>query len=167
MSASIPKYVSDIDGCTTQAFPGATISRITALVRSGRVNLSSVDFVIIHVGTNNIGSDQSVDAILGHYGDLIYTIKRNTTAKLILTSILPRLVDHKKTQAKVTAVNAALKDLCRRRHLLYCNLYRSFLYKNRPDPSLFAPNDGLHLNFSGTDLLRKKIINIIKHQSIH
>jgi lysophospholipase L1-like esterase len=43
--------------------------------------------------------------------------------------------------------------------------YRSFLYNNSPDPSLYAPSDGLHLNFAGTDLLRKKIINIIKHLS--
>jgi hypothetical protein len=29
ISASIPKYVDGIRGCTTQAFPGATIGRIT------------------------------------------------------------------------------------------------------------------------------------------
>jgi lysophospholipase L1-like esterase len=52
-----------------------------------------------------------------------------------------------------------------RKHLLYCNLYRSFLYNNSPDPSLYAPSDGLHLSFAGTDLLRKKIINIIRHLS--
>jgi hypothetical protein len=29
ISASIPKYVDGIRGCTSQAFPGATIGRIT------------------------------------------------------------------------------------------------------------------------------------------
>jgi hypothetical protein len=34
-------------------------------------------------------------------------------------------------------------------------------------PTLFAREDGLHLNYAGTDLLRKTIINIIKHLSVH
>ena len=126
VSASIPKYVSDIDGCTTQAFPGATIGRLTELISSGKVDLSSVDFVIVHVGTNNVSSPQSVDTILSYYGDLIHAVKRRTYAKLIFTSILPRLVDHKSTVAKVTKVNSELRKLCRRNHLLFCNLYRSF-----------------------------------------
>ena len=62
-----------------------------------------------------------------------------------------------------TKVNAELKSLCKRRHISFSNIYRSFLYKNKPDPSLFAPKDHLHLNVSGTALLRKKFINIIKH----
>jgi hypothetical protein len=61
-----------------------------------------------------------------------------------------------------TRINAELIKSCKRKHLLYCNLYRSFLYNNSPDPSLYAPSDGLHLNFAGTDLLRKNSINIIR-----
>ncbi|VDI36493.1 Hypothetical predicted protein [Mytilus galloprovincialis] len=166
VSASIPKYVSGIDGCTTQAFPGATIGRLTELISSGKVDLISLDFVIVHVGTNNISSSQSVDTIISIFGDLIHKLKKMTFAKLIFTSILPRPVDHMKTGAKVNKVNTELKRLCKRNNLLYCNLYRSFLLDNIPDASLFAPRDGLHLNFAGTELFRKKIINIIKHQSI-
>ncbi|CAG2226049.1 unnamed protein product [Mytilus edulis] len=166
VSASIPKYVSGIDGCTTQAFPGATIGRLTELISSGKVDLISLDFVIVHVGTNNISSSQSVDTIMSYFGDLIHKLKKMTFAKLIFTSILPRPVDHMKTGAKVNKVNTELKRLCKRNNLLYCNLYRSFLLDNIPDSSLFAPRDGLHLNFAGTELFRKKIINIIKHQSI-
>lgn len=60
ISASIPKYVDGIYGCTTQAFPGATIGRLSQLVSSGRVNLSSIDFIIIQVGTNNISNGDSI-----------------------------------------------------------------------------------------------------------
>ena len=45
MSAYIPRYVSGIHGCTVHASPGATIGRLAELVSSGRVNLSSVDFI--------------------------------------------------------------------------------------------------------------------------
>jgi hypothetical protein len=47
-------------------------------------------------------------------------IQRMTRAKLIFTSILPRLVDHRDSEFKVCKVNAELKKLCRRTHLLYC-----------------------------------------------
>jgi hypothetical protein len=54
LSASIPKYVTDINGCSVQAFPGATIGRLSNLVANGTVNLKHIDFLIIHVGSNNI-----------------------------------------------------------------------------------------------------------------
>ena len=120
LSAYIPKYVSGIHGCTVHAFPGATIGRLAELVSSGRVNLSSLDFIIIiNVGTNNVSSSQSVNTILSYYEDLIHKLKKVTSAKLIFTSILPRLVDHRDSESKVCKVNVELK----KKHLLYCNLY--------------------------------------------
>ena len=49
-----PKYVRGIVGCTTQAFPGATIARLADFVSNGRINLKNINFVIVHVGTNNV-----------------------------------------------------------------------------------------------------------------
>ena len=131
-SRQIRKYVSGIQGCTIQAFPGATIGRLAEHVSSGRVDISSVDFVINNVGTNNVSSSQSVNTILSYYEDLIHQLKKVTSAKLIFTSILPRLVDHRDSEAKVCKVNAEINNICRRKHLLYCKLYRSFLYNNLP-----------------------------------
>ena len=74
------------------------------LASSGRVNLSSVDFIIINVGTNNVSSSQPVNTILSYYGDLIYKLKRIIRAKLIFTSILPKLVDHRDSESKVCKV---------------------------------------------------------------
>ena len=75
ISASIPKYVDGIRGCTTQVFPGATIGRITELLSRGKINLSNIEYivVIIHVRTN-ISSAQNVDTIISYYGDLIYKL---------------------------------------------------------------------------------------------
>jgi hypothetical protein len=52
----------------------------------------------------------------------------------------------------VYKVNSELRKLCKRKYFLFCNLYKSCLYNNSPDPTLFAPKDGLHLNYAGTDL---------------
>ena len=58
---------------------------------------------------------------MSYYGDLIHKLKSRSLAKLVLTSFLPRLVDHYKTEKTITKVNA-LKVLCRRKHFLFCNL---------------------------------------------
>ena len=83
------------------------------------------------------------------------------------SSVFEYLNIFKKTVNKVNKVNSELRKLCKRKKLLFCNLYKSVLYNNSPDPTLFAPKDRLHLNYAGTDLLRKKIINIIRHLSVH
>ena len=108
MSAYIPTYVSGIHGCAIRASPGANIGRLAEHVSSGRVDLSSLDFVITNIGTNNVSSSQSINTILSYYGDLIHKLKKITSAKLIFTSILPRLVDHRDSEFKVCKVNAEL-----------------------------------------------------------
>ncbi|XP_071135603.1 uncharacterized protein [Mytilus edulis] len=164
--SSIPKYVKDINGCTTQAFPGATIARLSDYVSSNKINLKNKDFIIVHVGSNNIAQNHSVDMIISYYSDLIHNIQIKSKAKIIITSILPRLIDHNSTAENVRLVNSQLKKLCVRRNIQFSNIYKSFLCNNLPDASLYAPRDGLHLNFTGTSLLRKKFINIIRHLSI-
>ena len=109
-----------------KAFPGATIARLADFVSNGRIILKNIDFVIVHVGTNNISSSQSVDTILSYYGDIIHKIKSKTEAKIIFTSLLPRLVDFKLSKRKLNKVNSELRRLSNRRSLLFCNLYRSF-----------------------------------------
>ena len=122
-----------------------------ALLSRGKINISNIDIVIIHVGTNNISSAQNVDTIISYYGDLIHKLKYKTNAHIICTSILPRLCDHDKIVNKINKVNLELKKICIRKKIQYSNLYRSFfLLNNRPDSSLYAPRDGLHLNFAGT-----------------
>ena len=108
-----------------------------------------------------------MDTIISYYGDLIHKLKYKTNAHIVFSSILPRLCDHDKIVNKINKVNSELQKLCIRKKVQYTNLYRSFLLNSRPDSSLYAPRDGLHLNFAGTSLLRNKFINIIKHVSVN
>jgi hypothetical protein len=57
--------------------------RITELLSRGKINISNIDIVIIHVGTNNISSAQNVDTIISYYGDLIHKLKYKTKAHII------------------------------------------------------------------------------------
>ena len=64
--------------------------------------------------------------------------KNKTDAKIISSSSLPRLVDFKLSERNLNQVNSELRRLCRI-SLLFCNLYRSFLHNNKPDPFFYAP----------------------------
>ena len=111
--------------------------------------------------SNNIAIHQSVNQIISFYGDLIHYIKCKTSAQILFTSILPRLWDFHQTERMVTKVNAELKSLCKRRHIAFANIYRSFLYKNKPDPSPFAPKDHLHLNFLEQHYLGRHLLILL------
>jgi hypothetical protein len=69
--------VQTIWGCTAQAFPGATIGRITKVLSRGKINISNIDIIIIHVGTNNSSSAQNVDTIISYYGANVYIYNWN------------------------------------------------------------------------------------------
>jgi hypothetical protein len=79
--------------------------------------------------------------------------------KSTLSICRPRIDSDKGTAPCSGCQLLELKKICIRKKIQYSNLYRSFfLLNNRPDSSLYAPRDGLHLNFAGTSLLRKKFI---------
>jgi hypothetical protein len=54
---------------------------------------------------------ESFGTILSYYGDLIHKIKSKTDAKIIFTSLLPRLVDFKLSERKLNKVNSELRRL--------------------------------------------------------
>ena len=62
-----------------------------------------------------VSSSQSVDTILSYYGDLIHKIKSKTDAKIIFTSLLPRLVDFNLSERKLNKVNSELRRLCKQK----------------------------------------------------
>jgi hypothetical protein len=103
-----------------------TIGRLSNLVANGMVNLKHIDFLIIHVGSNNIAIHQSVNQIISFYGDLIHYIKCKTSAQIVFTSILPRLCDFHQTERMVTKVNVELKSLVYR--LVYSNIIGTYMY---------------------------------------
>jgi hypothetical protein len=94
--------------------------------------------------------------MFSYYGDLIHKIKSKTDAKIIFISLLPRMVDFKLSERKLNKVNSELRRLCNRRSLLFCNLYRSFLHNNKPDPSSYAPKDGTPLKFFWNRVIQKE-----------
>lgn len=162
VSDSMAKYVKDVRHTEVLAFPGTNINRLASKIQNGQISIDK-EFSIFHVGTNDINM-LNVGEIMSSFNNLISIVKKNSHTKIIMSSILPRPVDHQTTGDKVKLVNNKLKQLCKDRHVQYLHTFRPFVKNNQPVRELFAIKDqGLHLNLEGTRRLRQFFINTIAH----
>ena len=99
MSDSIDKYVKDVRHTEVCAFPGINISRLTNKLQNRHLVLNK-EFSIIHVGANDINSS-SVGEILSSFNNLIEVVRRNSQTTILISSILPRPVNHQVIGDKV------------------------------------------------------------------
>lgn len=63
---SIVQYLFGIEGVCLQALRGDTISRMSKRLLTGKITFNEFDYVIFHVGTNNVARNHDSD-----YGNLI------------------------------------------------------------------------------------------------
>ncbi|XP_055930212.1 uncharacterized protein LOC129960676 [Argiope bruennichi] len=132
-------------------YRGTTIERLTSRISKIKKHY---DWILVHVGTNNISVD-SVEIILQKYRSLANEILRVNPKARIFSSIIPRdfnyfendywkTVEHIKIlNHKIEAVNKALEKLCHYEDaFIFCS-------SNKPSWSGFLGKDGLHPNKSG------------------
>lgn len=122
------------------------------------VGVKNHDLVIIHVGTNNVERN-SVGEICRQFGRLIQAIHHfNPTAKVAVSSILPRPKDWDVYGQKVMDINKALVRLQRNLDFTFLKTYRPFWnnYTHMPRSNHFA-RDGLHLSALGVAMLKNSL----------
>ena len=109
---SIIKHIMGIDGCTVQSFRGDTISKMTRKIEHKIAKVLPHDFVIVHVGTNDIYNRASFDDIIKDYYNLIATIKsKHSSVQVIVSAIIPRPCDYYGLDSMVRAVNSHLNEV--------------------------------------------------------
>ena len=116
---SIIKNMPPIDGVVVKSFRGDSIAKLTMRIDKGHVNLSPFDYIIIHVGTNNIDRRDSYHDIISDYGNLIPIFKKKNkrSIRIIMSAIIRRPVDHDQTDEMIKNINKCLRsemgpDLC-------------------------------------------------------
>lgn len=149
---------------TLSAYPGATIAKLSLLFSRGEINLEPHEIIIVHVGTNNIGRRDSYEDILSDFGNLIASIRKcKPSIRIIVSSILPRPVDHDITDSMIKKVNLCLrtrmsqdlgfKFICSYKAVVKFGTYRRYLYAKL--------DKGLHLNLEGANKLRHFFLMVI------
>lgn len=148
-----------------QAFPGSTIASLTQKIRFHKASIKPFSHVIIHVGTNDI-SRYSVKEFTAAYTNLVSVIRfQSETIHITLSAILPRPVDYFKYGEKIIEVNNRIKSfLVPLLGIHFVHSYKPFVFNRLPIREFFAINDGgLHLNFAGSDKLRKFFVGVVRH----
>lgn len=166
ISDSIAKYVSGIEGCVVQAFRGDTISKLTRRIQSHQAALKPYDYVILHVGTNDIANRASFREIISDFGNLIAVCKNeNPSIEIIISAIIPRPIDHKISDPVIREVNSYLnKKMSKTMNFRFICTYRPFTYCGKIRIELYAKLDGgLHLNNAGTNRLKQFFVQVISH----
>ena len=169
ISDSIAKYITGIDGVTLQAFSGDTISRITNRLLTREAKIEKIDFVIFHVGTNDIGRRASFQSIISDFGNLVGVCRKvNPTIRIIISAIIPRPVDHTVTDTVIRKINGYLaKEMSKNMNFKFIHTYRPFTHCGKVKLELYAKKDGgLHLNTEGTNRLRYFFLRVISTLSI-
>ena len=165
VSDSIAKHVQGIEGVDVKAFPGDSISKIGYRIDKNHVMLDKYDYILLHVGTNDIDRKASFHGMISDFGNLIGICRKQKPGiKIIISSIIPRPVDFDNTDNPSRRVNGYLeKFMSKKMNFLFIKSYRPFMYKGQPRIELFAPkNDGgLHLNTEGTSRLRYYFLKTI------
>lgn len=124
---------------------------------TGEISLHEFDYVIFHVGTNDIARNSNFDNIISDYGNLIGICRKmKPKINIVLSAILPRPVDYNKTDPLIRRVNSYIcKTMTKTMHIRFFRTYRPFMYMGNVKRELFAKRDGgLHLNTEGTNRLR-------------
>lgn len=161
---SIIKFLPPIEGVQIAAFPGATIGKLSYLFSSRKVAISEAEYIMLHIGTNNVANGQSAETILADYANLIAIVRRlYPSIKIICSAILPRPVDHQTTDSVIRLINKSIEtDLTKNLNIKFIRSYRPFCENGKVKRYLFAKMDGgLHLNSAGADQLRHFFIRVI------
>ncbi|CAC5376412.1 unnamed protein product [Mytilus coruscus] len=120
--------------------------------------LDCVDVIVVHVGTNNVSDEDSVNAIIDDYRNLICTVRQNLSrTELVISSILPRPT-HYQANRTIYDVNNRLLSL-EEQHVEILDNTLDFLYGDQPNLTLFA--DHVHTNVAGANVLSHNIISCV------
>lgn len=135
------------------SFPTARVldidSQLPCLVANGSITHATT--VVVHVGRNNIFSQQS-EVLKKHFVILLATLKQTPCKKVVISGPLP-CYNHKDIiWSRLNSFNGWLKRHCKSEGICYVENFELFL--NRSD--LFE-RDGLHPNRSGARVLLENI----------
>ena len=128
ISDSMAKYVSGIEGCIVQAFRGDTIARLTQRLQRQEAELEKFQYVIFHVGTNDIGNRASKREMLSDFGNLIGVCRKiKPSINICISAIIPRPIDHSVTDLVISEVNSYLnKEMSKDMQFKFLCTYKPF-----------------------------------------
>jgi lysophospholipase L1-like esterase len=149
-----------ISRTTVQCFRGATISRIASKVDKGVAVVKNFRACVLLVGTNDVADGIVPEVFLAEFDRLFRAIRaKNPNIFIVVSAIIPRLVDFNARGDKVHFLNEQLSVLTRKQGGQFLKSHKPFFTKGPrllqvPQRKYF--NRGkLHLSRKGQVVLRR------------
>ena len=145
------------------AFPGITINRLYKKLSTSLQSWNNYDVILLHVGTNDIVNKSEI-VIMDDFTRLLKLIMtQNPGCTIVVSSVLPRIVDFDFTIHKIFFINQQLQQLCLQLGIEFLYTFSSFVSNQLyPIRNLYAFRDGgLHLNQNGSKILRLRFCQCI------
>ena len=175
LSDSICKHLGDLPGVTKKVVRGACIEDFGDLIMSGDLDIKGMDAILLHIGTNNLARNFDAHAVLIEMGSLIRLIKKiNDKVHVVVSGILPRLIDFDQADKSIKEYNKLLSRVCRDCNVMMIRSFNGFTCGKEPNGIkewLFA-RDGLHLSTRGSYVLSQLFRvqfsdrNIVKRRAV-
>ena len=153
-----------VEGVVVQSFRGDILAQIANKVERGIASLRNFDYVIFHVGTNDIDDKASFHVMQSDYGNQVGICrKKYPEINIIMSAIIPFPRDHQNTYDPIKRINFYMeKTMSKTLNFKFIKTYRPFMYAGKPSAELFAKKDkGLHLNTEGSSRLRYYFLRTI------
>ena len=122
---------------------------------------SSIEYVIIHCGTNNLGHNSPVKIAEGILNIATILNKSYKNLHILISCLLPRDKENSVKRSLVFAVNSYLKELCANTRFFYIDLDPGWTLEKYLNTELFR-DDKLHLTTNGYKKLSKLFMNKIE-----
>lgn len=138
--------------CYTQSIRGGTILDLSNAIDSDIIQLSKFSSILIHVGTNDLNCNTTL-SIVNHFETLLLKIRQtNSLARIVISPIIIRPLDHEITFSSILEINKKLEVLAKIHNMSFLSHYKHFSHCKLPRQSFFS-TDKLHLNASGRQKL--------------
>ena len=158
LADSIANSLDPLPGVERYIIRGGRIRDFLTRIEDNSINLVGRDAILLHMGTNNIGTDNEASWVLNDMGNMVRIIRsKNPGIQIVISGILPRLVDQRRTEATIKECNKLLAIASRDTDVVFLRSFNNYCDGKEPrgvKEWLFA-TDGLHLSRSGIKTLHQ------------
>lgn len=148
-----------------KSFPGCTPKDLIEKLGRKEINLNGINTIVIAVGTETIMSTNPVEMSSEFEKLAEKFLELNSSIKLIVSLLIPRLCDNEASAEPIKTVNRLLKASHIARKFQVWHSFKPFIHKriqhnmsgavDKLREELYA-EDGLHLNDKGKRILKQQ-----------
>ena len=156
LADSIAKEVSALPGVKQHIIRGGRLADFVDGIENGTIDLTGMDAVLVHAGTNDMARRYDPQYVLAEMGALIRCIRRmNSSIYVVVSGILPRLCDIGKSEGPVREYNKMLVRICRDRDVMVIKSWNAYTCGKEPQgvKEWLYSSDKLHLSVRGSFVL--------------